>query len=67
MKRAVSYGIDILIRNEEENRIDLEKLIAEALEEKGIYVLGVAFTDDLTEDYKKWYKEEWEGIGVEFK
>lgn len=63
MKRAVSYGIDILIRNEEENKIDLEKLIAEALEEKGIYVLGVAFVDDLTEEYKDWYKEEWEGIG----
>lgn len=57
MKRVVSYGIDILIRNETENRIDLEELIAEALEEKGLYVCGVAFQDDLTEAYRRDSKE----------
>lgn len=51
MKRVVGYGVDILIRNEEENNINLEELIAEALEEKGLYVLGVQFGDDLTEQY----------------
>ena len=57
MKRVVCYGMDILIRNEEENNIDLEKLITEALEEKGLYVLGVLFNDDLTEVYKRDCKE----------
>ena len=57
MKRVVSYGMDIFIRNEEENNIDLEKLITEALEEKGLYVLGVSFGDDLTEAYKRDCKE----------
>lgn len=52
MKRVVSYGVDILIRSEKENDIDLEKLIADALEEKGLYVAGVSFIDDLTESYK---------------
>lgn len=56
MKRIVGYGIDILIRNEEENDINLEELIEEALTEKGLYVLGVAFGDDLTESYKD-YRE----------
>ena len=57
MKRVVCYGMDILIRNEEENNIDLEKLITEALEEKGLYVLGVLFNDYLTEVYKRDCKE----------
>lgn len=57
MKRVVGYGIDIFIRNEAENNIDLEELIAEALEEKGLYVVGVAFQDDLTEVYKRDNKE----------
>lgn len=51
MKRVVGYGVDILIRNEQENNINLEELIAEALKEKGLYVLGVQFGDDLTEQY----------------
>lgn len=53
MKRAVQYSIDILIRDEAENKIDLEELIAEALEEKGLYVLGVSFTEDMTSKYKE--------------
>ena len=57
MKRVVCYGMDIFIRNEEENNIDLEKLITETLEEKGLYVLGVSFNDDLTEVYKRDCKE----------
>ncbi len=52
MKRVVSYGIDILIRNEEENNVNLEEIIAKALEDNGLYVVGVAFIDDLTESYK---------------
>ena len=51
MKRVVSYGIDILIRSNEENNINLEELITKALEEKGLYVCGVAFVDDLTKEY----------------
>lgn len=62
MKRVVQYSIDILIKNEEENEIDLENLIAEALEEKGVYVCGVGFNDDLTEIYKKDYPEYLKGI-----
>ena len=57
MKRVVCYGMDILIRNEKENSIDLEKLITEALEEKGLCVLGVSFNDDLTETYRRECKE----------
>lgn len=53
MKRVVQYSIDILIRNKAENEINLEELIAEALEEKGLYVLSVSFTDDMTSEYKK--------------
>ena len=53
MKRIVQYGIDILIRNEKENEIDLEELIANALEEKGLCVVGIAFGDDLTEVYMR--------------
>lgn len=60
MKRVVQYSADILIRNEAENEIDLEELIAEALEEKGLYVLGISFTDDMTEEYKKYNLEELE-------
>lgn len=52
MKRVVSYGVDILIRSEEENNINLEEVIAKALEDNGLYVVGVAFIDDLTESYK---------------
>ena len=65
MKRVVQYSVDILIRNEKENYIDLEKLITEALEEKGLYILGTVFSDDLTEEYKDWYKEEFSEIGEE--
>lgn len=57
MKRVVGYGVDILIRNEKENDIDLDMLITEALEERGLCILGVAFQDDLTEEYKDYYKE----------
>ena len=57
MKRVVGYGIDILIRNEKENDIDLEELIVEALKEKGIHVVGIEFNDDLTEIYKRDYEE----------
>ena len=56
MKRVVGYGVDIFIRNEKENNINLERLIEEALTEKGLYVLGVSFGDDLTESYKD-YRE----------
>ena len=52
MKRVVSYGVDILMRSEEENNINLEEVIAKALEDNGLYVVGVAFIDDLTESYK---------------
>ena len=52
MKRVVSYGVDILIRSEEENNINLEEVIVKALEDNGLYVVGVAFIDDLTESYK---------------
>ena len=52
-ERVVQYSMDILIRNEEENKIDLEELIASALEEKGLYVCGVEFNDDLTEIYEQ--------------
>lgn len=52
MKRVVSYGVDILIRNKEENDINLEEVIVKALEDNGLYVVGVAFIDDLTESYK---------------
>lgn len=65
MKRVVQYSIDILIRNKEENEIDLEKLIAETLEEKGLCVCGVCFTDDLTKVYEKDYPEYLKGI-IEF-
>lgn len=57
MKRVVQYSMDILIRSEEENNINLEELIAEALEEKGLYVCGVGFTEDLTEQYKDYIIE----------
>lgn len=57
MKRVVQYSIDILIRNEKENEIDLEELIAEALEEKGLYVVGVDFRDDMTSAYKDYTLE----------
>ena len=56
-KRVVQYSVDILIRNEEENNINLEELIAEALEEKGLYICGVGFVDDLTEAYKNYCEE----------
>lgn len=62
MKRIVQYSIDIFIRNEEENKIDLEKLVAEALEEKGLCVCGVGFTDDLTKVYERDYPEYLKGI-----
>lgn len=62
MKRVVQYSMDIFIRNEAENETDLEKLIAEALEEKGLCVCGVGFTSDLTEVYKKDYPEYLKGI-----
>lgn len=52
MKRVVSYGVDILIRNENENAINLEEIITKALEDNGLHVVGVAFIDDLTESYK---------------
>lgn len=58
MKRVVQYSMDILIRNEEENAINLEELIAEALEEKGLYICGVSFTDDMTEYYPELIKEQ---------
>lgn len=58
MKRAVQYSVDILIRNEKENDLCLDDYIQEVLEEKGLYVLGVSFTDDLTEEYKKYGLEE---------
>ena len=64
MKRVVGYGVDILIRNEQENNLNLEELIAEALEEKGLYILGVQFGDDLTEQYPD-VVEDMEGIEVE--
>ena len=57
MKRVVQYSIDILIRNDEEDAIDLEELIAEALEEKGLYVVGVDFRDDMTTAYKDYMLE----------
>lgn len=52
-ERVVQYSMDIFIRNEEENKIDLEELIASALGEKGLYVCGVEFNDDLTEIYEQ--------------
>ena len=64
MKRVVGYGVDILIRNEQENNLNLEELIAEALEEKGLYILGVQFGDDLTEQYPD-VVEDMEGIEIE--
>ena len=39
MKRVVQYSMDILIRSAEENKIELEELIVEALEEKGRVIL----------------------------
>lgn len=57
MKRVVQYSIDILIKNDEEDSIDLEELIAEALEEKGLYVVGVDFRDDMTSAYKEYHLE----------
>ena len=62
IKHVVQYSMDIFIRNEVENEIDLEKLIAEALEEKGLRVCGMGFTGDLTEVYKKDYPEYLKGI-----
>lgn len=62
MKRVVQYSVDILIRNEEENKIDLENLIVEALEEKGLVVCGAGFVDDLTEVYEEQYPEYLKGI-----
>lgn len=58
MKRVVQYSVDILIRNEKENDLYLDDYIQEALEEKGLYILGVSFTDDLTEEYKEYDLEE---------
>lgn len=58
-KRVVQYSMDILIENEEDNEVDLEELIAESLEEKGVYVISVGFNDDLTETYKEngWFED----------
>lgn len=51
MKRVLQYSIDIAL----EDYVDggMEELIAEALERFGITVFGVAFADDMTEEYKK--------------
>lgn len=57
MKRVVQYSIDILIKNDEEDSIDLEELIAEAIEEKGLHVVGVDFRDDMTTAYKDYMLE----------
>lgn len=58
MKRAVQYSVDILIRNEKENDLYLDDYIQEVLEEKGLCVLGVSFTEDLTEEYRDYGLEE---------
>ena len=61
MKRVVQYSVDILIRNEEEDKttIEWEEDIAEALEEfLGVYVVGVGFSADMTEVYKSYIEEE---------
>lgn len=57
MKRVVQYAMDILIRNEEENNLNLEKLIKETLEEKGLYVIAVDFKEDVTEIYNQQFPE----------
>lgn len=57
MKRVVQYSIDILIENEKENNIDLEELIANTLEENGINVCGISFTDDMTKYYKDYLRD----------
>ena len=57
MKRVVQYSIDILIKNDEEASIDLEEVIAEAIEEKGLHVVGVDFRDDMTTAYKDYMLE----------
>ena len=50
MKRVSQYSVDIAF--EEYVDEDIEELIAETLEGFGIDVLGVTFSDDMTEEYK---------------
>ena len=57
MKRVVQYSVDILIENEEQNNINYEELIAKVLEEKGVWITSVAFSDDVTRHYEDYLKD----------
>lgn len=57
MKRVVQYNIDILIKNEKENDINLEELITSILKENGVDVCGVCFADDVTKHYEDYLKD----------
>lgn len=51
MKRVLQYSADILI--DENYEYDLEEVVDNALEDYGLNVLGVGFSADLTEVYRK--------------
>lgn len=54
MKRVKQISLDILV-NENTDGCELADKIADALEANGYVVLGSAFGDDLTDEYKEHY------------
>ena len=56
MKRVKQISIDILVDDDKDGCV-LAEQIAKDLENEGHVVLGSAFQEDLTEEYKKGYPE----------